>query len=198
MIIGQRFEIDQFSNTHVIELENLEKIEGREIKVAGIITDATHLTSRKGSPYGRFMLEDYSGTFEFVAFKDDYVRWKNFFTQDWFVLVTAKVDSWLNKKNQQQVRRLKIVKMELLSDLREKQIKKVNLDIKIEKLTDELVETLLETCNKNKGSIPIQINVLDGTTRLEMPSRSIRVNLSRSTSEVLDSMEGISWSVQKV
>jgi hypothetical protein len=114
------------------------------------------------------------------------------------VLVTAKVDSWLNKKNQQQVRRLKIVKMELLSDLREKQIKKVNLDIKIEKLTDELVETLLETCNKNKGSIPIQINVLDGTTRLEMPSRSIRVNLSRSTSEVLDSMEGISWSVQKV
>lgn len=193
-----KFEIDQFSNTHVIELENLEKIEGREIKVAGIITDATHLTSRKGSPYGRFMLEDYSGTFEFVAFKDDYVRWKNFFTQDWFVLVTAKVDSWLNKKNQQQVRRLKIVKMELLSDLREKQIKKVNLDIKIEKLTDELVETLLETCNKNKGSIPIQINVLDGTTRLEMPSRSIRVNLSRSTSEVLDSMEGISWSVQKV
>lgn len=192
-----KFEIDQFSNTQVIELENLDRLIGREIKIAGIITSATHLTSRQGSPYGRFMLEDYSGTHEFVAFKDDYVRWKNFFTQDWFVLVTAKVDSWFNKKNQQEIRRLKLVKMELLSDLREKQIKKVNLDIQIEKLSDDLVESLLETCNKNKGSIPIQINVLDSGTRLEMPSRSIRVNLSRKVSDELDSMDEITWSVQK-
>ncbi|MDC1221080.1 DNA polymerase III subunit alpha [Salibacteraceae bacterium] len=193
-----KFEIDQFANASVIDLDNIEEIKKRrETKVAGIITSVSHLTTKTGSPFGKFILEDYRGAFEFAIFRDDYVKFKNYLNDYWFVLITVKVDSWFNKRDLKEVSRMSIAKVELLSDLRDNKVKKVSLNIALDHLTDKLVEDINKLLNAHSGNIPVQINVHENGTILEMPSRSLKVNLSRDLSEELEDLQKVAWSVDK-
>ncbi len=193
-----RFEQENFANATTTDLEDVENIRRRkETRVAGIITKAEHLTSKTGNPYCRFTLEDYDGAHEFMLFRDDYVRFKNYLTENWFVLLTIGVQSWFNKKEQKEVHRVSVQKIELLAELREKMVKQVVLDVEARSISENLIGQIKKLCTKNKGSIPIQINVHDNGTVIEMPSRSLKVNLTRDVTEQLESLENIVWSIKK-
>ncbi|NQV53111.1 MAG: DNA polymerase III subunit alpha [Flavobacteriales bacterium] len=193
-----RFEQEQFANAATVDLHDIEAMkQRRDIKVAGIITKAEHLTSKTGNPYGKFTLEDYEGTHEFMLFKDDYIRFKNYLTENWFVLVSVGIQSWFNKREQRETSRLSVTKIDLLAELREKMVKQVVLDVEVQSISDKLIDRIKGMCSKNKGSIPIQINVHDNGTIIEMPSRSMRVNLTREVTEQLESLENIIWSIKK-
>jgi len=193
-----KFEIDQFSTISTLDLDDLEKLKTRkEPKVGGIITQAAHLVSKTGSPYGRFVLEDYNGAHEFALFKDDYLRFKNFLTPDWFVLVEVAVGGWFDRREQKEVRRLKVAKIELLSELREKKVKKLNIDIPLQSIDPGLINQIKKILTAHKGTIPIQMNISDNGTNIEMPSRSVKVNLSRELTEQLNTMETVRWRIQK-
>jgi DNA polymerase III subunit alpha len=193
-----RFEIEQFANASVVDLENIEEVRRRrETKVAGIITSVSHLTTKTGSPFGKFVLEDYQGTFEFALFKDDYVKFKNYMNDYWFVLVTVKIDSYYSKRDERDVHRLSVAKIDLLSELRDKMVKRVNLDISLANVNEGFIKKIKSLISHNKGSIPLQVNVRDNGTLIEMPSRSMKVNLSRELTSELEKMDDLMWTVDK-
>ncbi len=141
------------------------------------------------------MLEDYSGAFEFALFKDDYVKFRNYLNDYWFVLVTVKLDSWYSKRDQKEVFRTSVARIQLLSELREKMVKKLNLNIPLHKLDENLVDAIEDLLKKNKGKVPVQVNVKEDDTIIEMPSRSMKVELSRELSDTLDKMPQLQWSI---
>jgi DNA polymerase-3 subunit alpha len=191
-----KFELEQFSNMQVVELEDIENLKKRrECNVAGIITSVSHLTTKTGSPFGKFVLEDYSGAFEFALFKDDYVKFRNYLNDYWFVLVTVKLDSWYSKRDQKEVFRTSVARIQLLSELREKMVKKLNLNIPLHKLDENLVDAIEDLLKKNKGKVPVQVNVKEDDTIIEMPSRSMKVEISRELSDTLDKMPQLQWSI---
>jgi len=193
-----KFEIDQFANADTSILEDLDGIRQRkETRIAGIITSASHLTSKTGSPYGRFVLEDYKGSHEFVLFKDDYIKFKSYLTQDWFVLIHVVIGGWYSKRDQKEVLRLNVKKIDLLSDLRDKLVKQINIDVLLKNINEPMISRIRTLCKKHKGNIPIQVNVHDEDTILEMPSRSLRVNMTREMTEELERLENLSWSIKK-
>lgn len=192
-----RFEMDHFTNAKVTDLENIEALRGREIKVAGIITEAKHLVTKTGSPFGKFILEDYHGSYEFVLFKDDYLRFKAFLSENWFVLVETKVDGWFNKRDQKEVLRLKVAKMELLSELREEKVKRISFNIPIEKLTERMIADISSLCSTHPGKVPVRVIVYQNGTNIEMPSRSIKIDLTREISNELDAMDHLEWTIEK-
>ena len=193
-----KFEIDQFANADTSILEDLDGIRQRkETRIAGIVTSASHLTSKTGSPYGRFVLEDYKGSHEFVLFKDDYIKFKSYLTHDWFVLVHVAIGGWYSKRDQKEVLRLNVKKIDLLSDLRDKLVKQINIDVLLEHINEPMISRIRTLCKKHKGNIPIQVNVHDEDTILEMPSRSLRVNMTREMTEELERLENLSWSIKK-
>ena len=193
-----KFEIDQFANAVTSILEDLDGIRQRkETRIAGIVTSASHLTSKTGAPYGRFVLEDYKGSHEFVLFKDDYIKFKSYLTQDWFVLVHVVIGGWYSKRDQKEVLRLNVKKIDLLSDLRDKLIKQIKIDVLLENINEPMISRIRTLCKKHKGNIPIQVNVHDEDTILEMPSRSLRVNMTREMTEELEQLENLSWSIKK-
>lgn len=193
-----RFEIDHFCNADTSILEDLDEVlKRKETRIAGIITSAAHLTSKNGSPYGRFVLEDFAGAHEFVVFKDDYIRFKSYITQDWFVMVQVGVDSWFNKKEQKEFKRLKVRNIEMLSDLREKRIKTINIDIPLNKLDDALIRNIKALCKEHQGDVPIQFHVHDTETSIEMLSRSVKVEMSREMTEALESFDALRWHIKK-
>lgn len=193
-----RFEMDHFTNTPITALENLADLKGRDIRVAGIITSVSHLTTKTGSPFGKFVIEDYEGAFEFALFKEDYLKFRQYMNEYWFVLLQVQVRTWVDKRDGQEIPRLNVMKMELLSELREKLVKKVSLDIPLEKVNDQLIERIRKLCKSERGNVPVQVNIFENGTRVEMPSRSMKINLSRDLTTALDRMDEITWNIEKV
>jgi DNA polymerase-3 subunit alpha len=193
-----KFEITHFCNADTSELEDLESISQRkETRIAGIISSVSHLTTKNGAPYGRFTLEDYAGSHEFVLFKDDYIRLKSYLTENWFVMVHLGVDSWYNKNDGKSTMRLKVKNIELLSELRDKRVKSVNIDVSLKHLAPALIQTLKGLCKTHQGNIPLQIQVHDQGTSIEMLSRSLKVNMSRDLTVQLDQITEIEWNIKK-
>src|SRR5690606_17829860 len=55
---GFKFEMQHYNFLPVSEIENNK---GRTLRIAGFLTDAEHRTTKKGSKFGKFVLNDYSG-----------------------------------------------------------------------------------------------------------------------------------------
>ncbi|MEX2596661.1 MAG: DNA polymerase III subunit alpha, partial [Salibacteraceae bacterium] len=194
-----KFEIRNFGNATTADLHDLPALKQRkETRVAGIITSAEHLTSRAGSPYGRFVLEDYDGSYEFGVFKDDYLGFRNYINKDWFVLLHLAVGGWFDKRTKQEVHRLGVKNIEMLSDLRVKRVKSLQIDVQLDTIDEALINEIKKLCSKNKGKTPIEINVHDNGTIVEMASRSVRVELSREFTNQLEKMDQLSWKIKKV
>src|SRR5690606_1690018 len=82
-----RFEMDAFCNTLCNQLLDIENMIGRETKICGIVTAVEHRTTKTGRPFGKFTLEDYSGNFTFTLFGEDYMKYKNYMSQGWFLFI---------------------------------------------------------------------------------------------------------------
>ncbi len=69
---GYKFEIDNYNFTPINEIENNK---GRTIRIAGFITDAAHMTTKKGSKFGKMVINDYTGNQEIVFWEKNYVEY---------------------------------------------------------------------------------------------------------------------------
>ena len=57
----------------------------------GLITNAEQLRSQKGNPYGRYTIEDYTGSYQFALFGNAYTQFAHLMLKDLYVLVTGVV-----------------------------------------------------------------------------------------------------------
>jgi len=58
-----KLEINHFCNTKFTDLEDLEKMKGRDITMGGIVTAARSGTTKKGNTYGIMNVDDYTGSY---------------------------------------------------------------------------------------------------------------------------------------
>lgn len=194
-----RFEIEHFTNASVMLLEDLEEVKRRrDVKVGGIITSVSHLMTKTGSPFGKFTLEDYEGAFEFALFKDDYIKFKPYLNENWFVTVDVTTRGWFNKNENREFIRLNVTNMALLAELRDKKVKKLHVNIPLKEVRPNLIKQLKSICQQHNGNIPVQFNVFESDTHIEMPSRTIKVEMNKELSDSLDELEEIQWKVDKV
>ena len=119
-----------------------------ELKFAGIVTEALHLQTKKGKPWGKFKLEDYKGDFEFLLFGDDYLNNQQFLNPNYFLFVSGLV-MMSRYRNEPE---FKVSKISLLSDLREKIAKEINLTVNLEQVTDTFIDDLDALINENEGN----------------------------------------------
>jgi DNA polymerase-3 subunit alpha len=194
-----KFELKHFTNAPVTVLENLEEVKKRkDVKVAGVITSVSHLMTKMGAPFGKFVLEDFEGSYEFALFKDDYIRFRNYLNEYWFVMVEVSVRGWYNKTQEKEILRLNVTNIELLSDIRDKKVKQLQINLPLDAVDPIMTHQLKNICNENKGSIPVQFNVRDKDVYIEMRSRSLKISMSKSLTDSLERMEAIQWKVDKV
>jgi DNA polymerase III subunit alpha len=81
-----RFEIKHYGITIISEFNEFKDNAAanqnafRPFKIAGLVSDAQHRTTRNGKQFGVFALEDYSGKTEIALFGEDYVKFKDHFS----------------------------------------------------------------------------------------------------------------------
>ncbi len=181
-----KFEIDRFCNCKVDELNDLQKFVGfpdkkkREVAFAGIVTATRHAITKSNKPFGIITIEDYSGSYELAFFGNDYLNFKSFFTQGYFLYLKGKVKQREWGKEEIKPLEVRISSIQMLPDLRDKLINNIIVSVPIESLTDNLVNELLDNVKKHEGEKTLKINLTETEKNisLKMFSRDYRVDIS--------------------
>jgi len=165
------FEINHICNTTTVDLKDLIPLQGKSLKIGGMVTNFRHGTSKAGNPYGIFTLEDYVGAFEFPLFGKNYIEFGKYMIKDLYLFVNAVVQErgadFKYKKaepvnpNIPKELELKIQKIEVFSDIKDKLINTLTLTIPVQQMSDDFAVELTDLVVKNKGNVNLYIQVVD-------------------------------------
>ena len=125
--------------------------------VAGIVTSVEHKISKNGKPYGNVIIEDFSDSYNFIFFSDDYVKFKNFFEEGWFLFLNGKMKNKWNNPNELE---FKVDNISLLSKTRENHIKELHIKMDIESIDSNLINELNDNFDNAKdGNCHLKVTV---------------------------------------
>ena len=187
-----RYEIKAFCTHRVEAFVNEERLVGREICIAGIITDVQHRVSKNGKGFGFFTMEDLRGSHEFRLFGEPYLKFRHFLVKDQMIYAKVKVSKRSWEKDGEVIERINtdFFDMKILSDVMEELSKKVKITVRLDEVDEYLMDEVESALNQHPGKKKISFVVADTTENLQitMPSRTKRVHISK---ELLDSLNKI-------
>ncbi|NDP21210.1 MAG: DNA polymerase III subunit alpha [Paludibacter sp.] len=190
------FEINHICNATTVDLKDLSTLQGKALKIGGMVTNFRHGTSKAGNPYGILMLEDYVGAFEFALFGKNYIEFSKYMIKDLYLFINAIVQErgadFKFKKvetnpNIPKELELKIQKIEVFSDIKEKLINTLTLTIPVQQLTLDFAEEMTDMVMKNKGNVNLYIQVVDenSTNKVTLFSRQYRIQINTQVYHML-------------
>jgi DNA polymerase-3 subunit alpha len=140
-------------------LENLESLLGRDFSIAGVVTAVQNLTTKSGKPFGRFTVEDYSGSYQFTFFDRDYEKFRQYMYPDYFLLIRGKVQ----QKPYRDSKELepKIIQIMQLDEASQTLAKEMSITLDVNDLSDDLIGGMSEAVRSSKGPILLRTRVVD-------------------------------------
>ncbi|HPD87183.1 MAG TPA: DNA polymerase III subunit alpha, partial [Proteiniphilum sp.] len=136
-------------NADTQRLQDLESLNGLDITFGGIITAVREGQTKRGSPYTIFKIEDYAGSYEIALFSDDSVNFGRYARIGLSVYIAGKVQSKRYRENELEV---KITSISLLSEVKDKLVSKITIQIPLTKLNDTTVAELSALMKNNSGN----------------------------------------------
>ncbi|SMO61725.1 DNA polymerase III, alpha subunit [Saccharicrinis carchari] len=191
-----KLEINHFCTAKLSDLEDLEKMKGRDITVGGIVTATRSGMTKTGNPFGIMTLEDYTGSFEFAFFGRDYPDYAQFLVRGYYIMVRAKVQekTW-SKDGELEV---KVNKIEMLDGVRESRVSGINIQIPLQALDEALVTDLAELSNETKGNVTLKFSIYDKeeeSLQTQFYSRGSKITLTDDIVDYLDSHPDVSFTL---
>ena len=170
-----KFEIKHFCSHSIDQLMDVEKLPQREISFAGIVSAVQERNDKKGNPFGIFTIEDFTDAKEFLVFRDDWARIRNYMIKDSFVYIKAKVDlvPWRGSKE------IKFQQVQFLEQAMENNSKQLELHFDLREVNEALSERLIQLCQEFPGQQNLELTVHDRETKIQLnlPSRSLKVQV---------------------
>lgn len=171
---GYKFEMTNFGFASIADID---KLKGRSIKLAGYLTDVVHATTKKGSKFGKMILNDYSGNMEIVLWEKNYLAYHNYLLDGQKLVITGVYDE---HKYRPGTMEFQIQSMMLLDEVRKTMLKKMVVNIPLHVLNFDMVQFLSHTVNSNPGNTELAINIHDyednHTIRLKTQNKKITVS----------------------
>ncbi|MBL7964306.1 MAG: DNA polymerase III subunit alpha [Flavobacteriales bacterium] len=191
-----RLEIKFLCNSTLPELKELEKLNGRDVSFAGIVTKAEHRIAKSGKPFGSFSLEDHFGTHDFMLFSEDYMKFKLYLQQGTLLYVKGRASArtWGRDEGQME---FKITSMDLLSDVRDKYITRLTLQLDADRFTAELAGDLKAVLVASPGKCKVNVHLVSHAENLavDAPSKQLTVAVTEELVRGLDGLAEVKWSL---
>ena len=170
--------LDYVCNTKLSELEDkreeLSKLE--EITVGGIVTEVRTGETKTGNPFGIVKMEDYAGNGEIALFGRDWITFRNFFIEGASLYIKLKSEAHRFRPG---VYNLNILSVDLLSEVKDKLIKKITFNVPLDQLSTTLVEDLAEIVKDSPGDADLLFNISSSeSNNITLMSRSVKVRVN--------------------
>jgi len=183
-------EIKHFCRGKLADFHKKEENINREISFAGVVTDVQHLTSKNGKGFGKFTVEDYTDSYEFLIFGEEYLKHRHFLMPNNFVYIKAFIrQGWKNKKTGQFGEpRIQFRMFKQLQDVMEEFAKKLTIQIDVNELSEENISQLKDILHTYPGNHLLNFVVYEMKDRIKvhMPSRRQKIEIN---AELLKQLE---------
>jgi DNA polymerase-3 subunit alpha len=156
-----RYEWENFATP----LSNVDNFKGRKVNVAGFVLKAEHRISQKGTGWGRFTLQDYTGSLEITMFSESYAKFRNFFEEGTSVYVEGEYKQRYNSDEME----FKVLNVRLLETVGEEKTESVTLKIPVEKISADLIEQIDKICAAHKGKHTLRMELIDFQNKEKLP-----------------------------
>jgi len=208
-----KFEINHFCQNRVSELQlinkvkaseveeevllEFNKIKNKEIVIGGIIANSAHRVSKAGKPFGSFLIEDYSDSYDIAIFGEDYVKFKSYLEDGYFVQIRGLVQERFRQVGNWG---FELKNIQLLSELRDKFAKDFTIQIALHQLNDEMIHKIhdlvestvpegeVATCSLKFMVVDVKENIM-----VEMPAKSTKIKITNELLETIEEMEGVKY-----
>ncbi|PRX57532.1 DNA polymerase III subunit alpha [Flagellimonas meridianipacifica] len=183
-------EITAFCNSVVSAFNQLEDFVNRELTVAGVITDVQHRVSKNGKGWAAFTLEDYTDSFEFRIFGEDYLKFRHFLMINSFVHLKIFIrEGWVNRETGKKGDpRMQFNDFKQLQDVMDSYAKKLTIKLDIDRLQEKRIMALKDTLRSFKGDLPLNFVVyeMQDEIKLNLSSRKQKIKISSELLNVLE------------
>ena len=155
----------------------------------GLITQAEQLRSQKGNPYGRYTIEDYTGSYQFVLFGNAYSQFAHLMLKDLYVLVTGVVQQkgagmkWFKEgKDEEAEFEFVVQRVDMLSEVQDNRMEGINIRLSLDKVTPETIDELADMVDANPGKARLHVSVYNPLNRqnVALTSRQHAVRITPS------------------
>jgi len=180
-----KFEIDYFT-THTLndlEVQNL-KLEGAEIRLAGLINTVREAVSKNGKPYCIFTLEDFSGTREFAMFGERYTDNKSWIELNAQIFIVAKGEKSYRDPDKLD---LNIQQMTFLEDTVANQLKKVTIDMSVNDINEAMMTKLFDLVDE-RGKVGLCFKIKSGDKAIKASSARYKIQMDEITKGKLEDL----------
>ena len=209
-----KFEIKHFCQNKVSDLQLINKmkaneveedvmlefkrIQNKEVVIGGIIASANHRVAKSGKPFGAFIIEDYSDSYEIMVFGEDYVKFRGYLQEGFFVQIRGLVQERFRQAGNWG---FELKNIQLLSDLREKMAKSFTIQCPLQLLNEQFVQQihhLIQSTTVVEGvqsNCQLKFKILDMEDELvvEMPAKTMKINLTNDFLDGLEKFEGVNY-----
>ena len=192
-----RFEMDNFTTCELANLANyISECElakkPAKVCVAGLVTDYKQLLTKKGAPYSRTMLEDYSGSYELTLFTKEHEQFFKYMVPHDALFLEGVIEEryFLRPEEKAQGKTVpytfKLQNVTLLGNVSESRIKAFGINIETPMLTPAFREGLVKVIRKHKGGIPLEVFFFDPDTRYRIQLKSNKYQVAVSEELLTD------------
>lgn len=178
-------------------LSEFEGIKNRDLVVGGLVVAASQRITKTGKPFGTFVFEDYDDSCEIALFGDDFLKFKQFLTEGYFLQIRGRVGERFKKEGDWE---FKVTSIDLLSELRDKLTKCITVQVPIEEVSDDLmskIDVILQENKENSEQHNCKLNFevydREQNLKLELPSKSLKINPNNQFLEQLTRLNVVNY-----
>ncbi|MBP7477672.1 MAG: DNA polymerase III subunit alpha [Chitinophagales bacterium] len=168
-------EIQSFCNA---TLADIPESNGKDMLIGGMIQKSMIALSKQGKKYGRFTLQDYNGTFEFMLFGETCLRFEHLIKN--IGLPIAIRGKYTTKKgwNGEERTEFEMSEIHLLDEMRDKMTKSIKIQLAPERIDQFLIDSLEDIFKKNAGTLTVNFTIKNEEDKLSanVYSNKYRVN----------------------
>ncbi len=155
-----RFEWENFATP----LDKLENFKGRKINIGGFVARAEHRISQKGTGWGKFLIQDYSGELEIVMFTDSYQRFRGYFEEGASLYISGEYKQRFNSEEME----FRVSDVKLLETVGADKTESVTVKVPLELLSVKLLNEMEAVFIKHKGRHHLKMELIDFQNREQL------------------------------
>ena len=185
--------LEHVCNVKMQDLVDLTPLQNHDLVMGGIVTSVREGYTKNGKPYGVSKVEDYTGSYEFAFFGNEWVEKKNFFNVGMFLFMKGKCQP---KQWRQDEYEVKVNTIELLPDVKEEVIEQLTVYAPLAEINDEFIEEFSSLVKEHPGKVLLKFIVKDEDGQhVGLVAREMKINLQKEIIAYLNSQSMLSYKI---
>ncbi|MFT5053925.1 MAG: DNA polymerase-3 subunit alpha [Oceanospirillaceae bacterium] len=185
--------ITSFNHRSLREFNVMEPRVGMDIRFGGLVTSVAHRMTKTQKPFGVVTIEDYEDSHELAVFGEEYAKFKGYFIEGVSLSIKGTYQKGWGENSPP---RFKVMGIEFLSELLEKNTRKITVTIPLSKLDGTMINDLETMAENYPGKCNLHFKILAKEPRYNIEFRSKKFRIRPEQELIQNIQNGMDLNVE--